>query len=103
MRPIVYSIILSVMLFAFGNTQTEELPVSDLESTDQYRSEELEDSLVEDTLIQSDSAHHPIDEEQADQIRVFVNTTLIIIIIAILILAITLFLIINRVRRSTGE
>jgi hypothetical protein len=60
-------------------------------------------SLSEDTLAQTDSSYGSIDEEQADQIRVFVNTTLIIIIIAILILAITLFLIINRVRRTNKE
>jgi hypothetical protein len=61
------------------------------------------DSLSEDTLVRSDSSYRSIDEEQADQVRVFVNTTLIIIIIAILILALTIFLIINRVRRTTAE
>jgi len=78
-------------------------PDSEFTSIHQTELMAHQDNLSEDTLVQSDSSHGSIDEEQADQIRVFVNTTLIIIMIAILILALTVFLIINRVRRTTAE
>ena len=70
-----------------------------------YRTEVAfnQDTIIQDTLAEQDSTFRSIDEEQADQIRVFVNTTLIIIVIAILILAVTVFLIINRIRRTTKE
>lgn len=103
MKICVYSIILLALLFSYGNTQTEELPVSNIESARQQESDVHQGISSEDTLIQSDSSSLSIDEEQADQIRIFVNTTLIIIIIAILILALTVFLIVNRVRRTRAE
>ncbi|MGB3342008.1 MAG: hypothetical protein WBB37_11065 [bacterium] len=78
-------------------------PDSNFTSIHQTELEAHQGSLSEDTLAQPDSSYGSMDEEQADQIRVFINTTLIIIIIAILILALTIFLIINRVRRTTAE
>ena len=78
-------------------------PDSNFAGIHQTELEAHQDSLSEDTLAQPGSSYGSMDEEHADEIRVFVNTTLIIIIIAILILALTIFLIINRVRRTTAE
>jgi uncharacterized membrane protein affecting hemolysin expression len=81
----------------------ETKPDPNFKSIHQTELEIHQDSLSGDTITQVDSSYGSIDKEQADQVRVFVNTTLLIIIIAILILALAVFLIINRVRRTTTE
>ena len=88
-----------LIIFLSGETE----PDTNLKSIHQTEQEIHQDSLSGDTTTQLDSSYGSIDEEQADQVKVFVNTTLIIIIIAILILALAVFLIINRVRRTTSE
>lgn len=79
------------------------VPASNMTGSHNAEMDIHQDSMSKDTFTQPDSSFGSMDEEQADQIRVFVNTTLIIIIIAILILALTFFLIINRVRRTTSD
>jgi hypothetical protein len=93
-------IILAVLSITWLAAQTEELMDSRLKSTQQYESAADKNSQSKDTIIGQDSVRSSVDEEQAGQIKLFINATLIIIILAVLILAVTIILIINRVRRS---
>ena len=103
LKPCFNSIIFLILILSAGESEIIKMYYPGLQSTHRTEVAVNQDTVIKDTMTDQDSSFRSIDEEQADQIRVFVNTTLIIIIIAILILAITVFLIINRIRRTTEE